>query len=314
VPIEQVTEATTKIARGEEINLSVTTGDEVEALATAVKRMAEDLKTYQAELVKSAKLATIGEMASEISHEIQNRISGLSLWLQYLDAEVEADDPKREYLEEMKQGLQGFMELLRALKQFYRTPILHCSDVDLNQLVHASLPYVQEQIEARKIELDLQLDSCLPPVHCDADKITSVILNLLVNAVDAVGDGGRVMVQTRNSDLRPQTSDLRPEDELSVGNAVVLTITDNGVGIAEEDLSRIFYPFYSTKAGGSGLGLAIASNLIAAHGGKIEVDSQPGQGTTFTVIFPRMTRMNTNEIREDSRGFVDGYGENLITR
>jgi signal transduction histidine kinase len=279
VPLEQVTRATADIARGQfDLTLGIATGDEVEELAVAVQRMAEDLKTYQAELIKSAKLATIGEMASEISHEIQNRISGLSLWLQYLDAEVEADDPKREYLKEMKQGLQGFMELLAALKQFYRTPILQLSEVNLNELVRESLPYIQERIEARKINVELQLDSSLPLVTCDAEKITSVILNLLVNAVDAVADGGRIRIHTGSQN--------HPD-----GQTAILSVTDNGQGIAEEDLPRIFYPFYSTKAGGSGLGLAIASNLILAHGGKIEVKSRVGEGTTFTVILPQASAL-----------------------
>lgn len=222
-------------------------------------------------MVRSAKLATIGEMASEISHEIQSRISGLSLWTQYLDAEMAPDDPKREYLGEMKQGLQEFMELLGALKQFYRTPVLHWADADLNQLVRQSLRHVQERTEARKIGVDLHLDPDLPPVRCDREKVKSVIINLLVNAVDAVGEAGRIRIRTCAQDRAD-------------GQTVMLYVTDNGSGIAAEDLPRIFYPFYSTKASGSGFGLAIASSVVSAHGGKIEVESRVGEGTTFTVI------------------------------
>jgi len=298
-PLEQMAEATTKIARGQfEINLGITTGDEVEELASAVKQMADDLKQYQVELIRSAKLASLGEMASELSHEIQNRISGLSLWIQYLDAEMEPDDPKREYLEEMKQGLRGFISLLADLKQFYRTPILQLSDTDLNELVRESLQYIEQQVEDRKIEVELRLDPALPAFQYDADKLNSVILNLLLNAVEAVGDQGRILVQTRASDFRPQTSDFRPQAEMPEGKAVIFSVTDNGSGIAEEDLPRIFYPFYSTKAGGSGLGLAIAANLVSAHGGKIEVESRVGQGTTFTVTLQTTDlRLQTTDFR-----------------
>ncbi len=283
VPLEQVAGSTSKIARGQfDINLVVNTGDEVEELAEAVKQMADDLKKYQGELIKSAKLAAIGEMASEVSHEIQNRISGLSLWIQYLDAEIEASDPKREYLQEMKQGLKGFITLLENLKQFYRTPILHLSDVSLNELARESLQYIEQRIEAQKIEVEWRLDSDLPPIKCDPEKIKSVIINLLVNAVES--GGNRIVVET-GLEVRPLTSNLGSSGELQSHRVTVLSVEDNGNGIAEEDLPRIFYPFHSTKAGGSGLGLAIISNLVSAHGGKIEAQSQPGRGAKFTVTF-----------------------------
>lgn len=273
VLLEQVTEATEKIAQGQfDINFRIATGDEVESLASAVKRMADDLKTYRAELVRSAKMAAIGEMASEVSHEIQNRISGVSLWIQYLDTEFDKDDPRREYLEEMKQGLQGFTGLLNDLKQFYKTPLLQLSDVNLNELVSAALPHVEERVKKRGIEVELRLTPEPLSLKCDYEKIKSVVLNLLINAVDAVEDGGRIEIETRAV--------------ASAGSkALLLSVKDNGCGIGEADLPRIFYPFYSTKGSGSGLGLAIASNLVAAQRGKIEVASAHGQGSTFTVVF-----------------------------
>jgi signal transduction histidine kinase len=280
-PLEQMARATTKIARGQfDINLDIKTGDEVEELAGAVKQMADDLKNYQAELIKSEKLAAIGEMASEVSHEIQNRISGLSLWIQYLDAEIEPEDPRREYLQEMKQGLQSFLKLLANLKQLYKAPLLQKVDTDLNELVRDSLPYVEQQIRDEEIELELQLDSDLPAIRCDADKIKSVILNLLINAAEA--NGNHIVVQTKTSAATQQMSDI---GSLERSKAVVLTVEDNGTGITAEELPRIFYPFHSTKAGGSGLGLAIVSNLVTAHGGTIEVQSEAGRGARFTITF-----------------------------
>ncbi len=277
VPLERVSVATARIAQGDfDINLTVRTGDEVESLAAAVKRMADNLKRYQAELVRSAKLATIGEMASEISHEIQNRISGVSLWTQYLDAELAAGDPRREYLEEMKQGLKGFTSLLEDLKQLYRTPILHFDELNLNELIKASVVSVEQQVRSQDIETALRLDPTLPAVRCDAEKIKSAILNLVLNAIEAVEPGGCIEIATRS---------LASEAD---SHGVTVSVSDNGRGISEEDLPRIFYPFYSTKGGGSGLGLAIASNLVAAHGGKIEVSSRQGEGATFTITLPQM--------------------------
>lgn len=279
-PLEQVSAATSEIAGGRfDVKLDITTGDEVEDLASAVKQMAGDLRDYQAKLVRSAKLATIGEMASEISHEIQNRISGLSLWIQHLDSETGPNDPRSEYLVELKQGLGGFTDLLRDLKQLYRTPVLEYSDIDLNALVRETLLYVEDRARERQIQVELQLEPVLPNVRGDAEKIRSVLLNLLINGIDSIQNKGRIVVCTCSSQLGDQKSNLN-------GDAVKLSVKDSGCGIAEEDLPRVFYPFYSTKAGGGGLGLAISSNLIAAHGGKIEVDSRVGEGTKFTVILP----------------------------
>lgn len=281
-PLEQVSEATSEIARGQfGVNLDIATGDEVQDLASAVKQMAGELKDYQSRLVRSAKLAAIGEMASEMSHEIQNRISGLSLWIQYLDSEIGLDDPRREYLEEMKQGLKGFMDLLADLKQLYRTPVLEPTDVDLNLLARETLPYVEDRARERNVRIELYLDPDLPAIFCDAEKVRSVLLNLLINGIDSIEGEGRIIVRTLTSNLNPTTG--APD-----GKAVMISVSDTGGGIAEEHLSHIFYPFYSTKAGGSGLGLAISSSLVAVHGGRIEVDSRIGEGTTFTVILPLM--------------------------
>lgn len=283
VPLERVAAATTRIAQGHfDINLSVDTGDEVEDLAAAVKHMADDLKKYQEELVRSAKLVAIGEMASEISHEIQNRISGVSLWIQYLDAELDSKDPRREYLEEMKLGLRGFIGLLEDLKQFYKTPLLHLSEVNVNDLIRTSLPMIEQRITERRISLELLLDPALPAISCDGEKIKSVILNLVINAIEAVEEKGRIEIQT---------SSLDSGAERASRSKVKFSVRDNGCGIAEQDLARIFYPFYSTKGSGGGLGLAIASNIVSAHRGKIEVDSGVGEGTSFTVT------LQTSDVR-----------------
>lgn len=274
VPLERVAKATSLIAQGQfDISLGIRTGDEVEELASAVGLMSEDLKKYREELLRSAKLAAMGEMASEISHEIQNRVSGVSLWIQHLDAELEKDDPRREYLDEMKQGLQGFNNLLADLKRVYRTPLLNLSEVNLNDVVTGSLPSVDQRIRERAIRAELRLDPGLPKVPADAEKLQSIILNLIVNSVEAVDNGGHIIVQT--SLVSPAGSN-RP-------TAVKVSVSDNGTGISEQDLSRVFHPFYSTKRGGSGLGLAIAWNIVSAHGGRIEVESGAGEGATFTV-------------------------------
>ena len=269
-PIERVSLATANIARGEVTpDLEINSGDEIEDLANAVKSMSSDLKKYQDELVRSAKLATMGEMTARISHEIQNRLSGMSLWVQYLDSELKEDDPMRGYLNEMKQGLEGFTDLLANLKSYYRTPKLDLGEVNVNSLVENSIPFVREKIDAKEAEISLNLVS-LPIIKADYEKLRSVIINLLLNAVEAIDNGGRIGVTTK---IRVTKGIPR----------IKLLVSDNGAGIGDADLSQIFFPFYSTKSSGSGLGLAISSNIISAHKGKIDVESELGKGTTFSV-------------------------------
>ncbi len=273
-PIEKVSFATTRIARGDPIaDLDIRSGDEIEDLALAVKRMNADLKSYQGQLVQSAKLATMGEMTARISHEIQNRVSGISLWVQYLDSELKESDPMHDYLDEMKQGLKGFTDLLANLKSYYRTPVLEKSKVDINRVVEKSLPFVKENLESKNAEIDISLSASIPKIEADEEKLVSVVSNLLINAIDAVDENGRISVTT------DYTYPERPSE-------AVIKVSDNGAGIEEEDLPQIFYPFFSTKTSGSGLGLAIASNIVGAHEGKIDVESEVGSGTTFTVSLP----------------------------
>ena len=240
IPLEKVSLATTQIARGQgDLNLNVKTGDEVEDLADAVARMNGELQDYQKRLVQSTKLATMGEMTSEISHEIQNRISGISLWLQHLDSEIDQDDPKREYLEEMKQGLAGFMEMLGSLKAYYQDPVLNLAEVDINLLVSDSIPFVREKLDEKRVVVNETFETDLPTVKGDSEKLKSVVLNLLINAADSLPEGGEINIKTQTTEA----------------DGVCLEIFDNGKGISEKELSRIFYPFFSTKSGGSGFGI-----------------------------------------------------------
>ena len=269
IPLEKVNDATALVGRGNfDLELDVETGDEIEDLAGAIKDLNADLIEYQSQLVQSAKLATIGEMASEISHEIQNRISGLSLWLQCLDTDAVTDSQRRQYVDEMKQGLEGFMIMLATLKQYYKTPVLMLASVNLNDLVSDSLLFVDEELVAKGLSLEKALDSDVPSFIGDDEKLKSVIINLVLNAIDAVEEGGTIRIKTERYD----------------SERIGLSVVDDGCGIADEDLSRVFYPFYSTKDGGSGLGLAVCSNIISAHGGEIKVKSELGKGTEFRVL------------------------------
>lgn len=283
IPLEKFDRATKQIARGDlDIDVEVTTGDEVEDLARTFRAMTADLREYQEKLVRSAKLATIGELASEISHEIQNRISGISLWLQYLDSEIPDDDPRREYLNEMKQGLKGFMEMLANLKQYYKTPVLNVEPVDVAEIVGTAVRFAEAHTEGKEVGFSTETSDDIPPILADRELLKSVLLNVVINAAEAVEPGGEVSVVTERID-----------------GAILISVSDDGCGIPEDDLARIFYPFFTTKTSGSGLGLAIASNVVEAHSGKLHVRSERGAGSVFTIELPVPSEIRTKDSRID---------------
>jgi signal transduction histidine kinase len=160
------------------------------------------------------------------------------------------------------------MEMLANLKEYYKTPVLDLIGVDLNSLLIDSLPFIKEKVVSNSIDIKTEFYSNIPEVKVDEEKLKSVILNLMLNAIDAVEENGKIEIKT----------DYKINEQ-----EVCIEIRDNGCGIADKDLSRIFYPFYSTKSGGSGLGLAISSNIISAHKGRFEVDSEVNKGTIFKI-------------------------------
>ncbi len=269
-PIENVSRATAAIAKGNHnLDLNVNTGDEVEDLARAVSDMNRDLQKYQEQLVESTRLVAMGEMTSEISHEIQNRISGISLWLQHLDSEVSEGDERREYIEEMKLGLAGFYDMLAGLKEYYRKPALEISEFELSPFIRETVSYTEEKAKQEGVRVTCGSLTGPKTVAADREKLQSVVLNLLINGIEASAKDGKVRISTQTS-----------------GNDLLLTVEDAGPGIPNTELHKVFFPFYTTKSSGSGLGLAISKNIVAAHGGGIKIRNGGKCGATFEVRIP----------------------------
>jgi len=157
---------------------------------------------------------------------------------------------------------------------------------DLSEVIDRCIKLVQHKMDMAGVQLNLELASELPPVHCDPAQIEQVVLAMVINAIDALPQGGNLWISAQ-----------------ATGSQMMLTVRDDGIGIPEEHLAHIFEPFYTTKeAGGSGLGLAISQNIVERHGGQIEVDSVAGRGTTFRVLLP-----------VDIQKFATGREENRTT-
>jgi two-component system, cell cycle sensor histidine kinase and response regulator CckA len=261
----------------------------------AISRDITEQRELEAQLRQSQKMEAIGQLAGGIAHDFNNILTVIQGFAQTLtDGD---DDPlsRRIATQHIVEAAERAAGLTRQLLAFGRRQVMQPRDVDLNDLV-ASLTKMVQRVLGEDINLQLQLSARPIAAHADPGLIDQVLMNLVLNARDAMPNGGLLRIDTF-------------ERTLAGGRQAVIRVVDTGTGIPEERLSRIFDPFYTTKdAGkGSGLGLATAFGIMAQHGGRIMVSSRVGSGTTFEVILPLAARnpepaIATKQLQVPSRG------------
>jgi nitrogen-specific signal transduction histidine kinase len=253
--------------------------EEIRRLQGIVDRTAvvlENLRGFE-QLKEQHRLAGLGTMAAGLAHEIRNPLAGIKGAAQYLQGDVtpeELDDFVSLIVEETDR-LNG------VVSQFlvYARPFeVRAEASDANELVERTMGLVRAEGHPAGVILTCHLAAGLPDVQMDRDRIQQVLLNLLHNALHAIDGKGTISVRTSVGRLRRQSGRGRP--------ALTIQITDDGPGITPEDMEKLFIPFFTTRPQGTGLGLAISRRLVEAHGGEIDVRSQPGAGSTFTVRLP----------------------------
>lgn len=249
-------------------------------LEIKVEERTRQLQAAQKKLLHSDRLASLGQLSASVAHEINNPISGVLNLSMLLQRMLKADGVPPERLEEFRKYLvQVTNETARVgrivsdLLAFSRRSKPQRAPADLNRIVKSTLSLVQHKMKLSNVAVETRLQDDLPAALCDASQIQQVVLNLLLNAAEA-------------TQAKPERR-VTVETSCAEGN-VVLTVADNGEGILPENQAKIFDPFFTTKPEGKGvgLGLAVSYGIIQAHGGDIEVKSQPGVGTTFTVSLP----------------------------
>lgn len=278
----------------ERLKLAVAELNEMQqTLEDKVEERTQQLKAAQRKLVQSDRLATLGQLAASVAHEINNPVSGvlnLSMLLERLMASgtypVGREAEFRKYLSLISTETARVGRIVSDLLAFSRRSKPQRAPADLNKLVRTTMGLADHKLKLISAQIVLDLQENLPLVECDASQIQQVILNLVLNGAQAMQPrgGGTLTIRTR----------LIPQDD-----SVELCVQDTGEGIAPENLSKIFDPFFTTKAEGKGvgLGLAVLYGIVKAHEGEVEVASQRNQGTTFTVTLP-LKSSNTAEQRE----------------
>jgi two-component system NtrC family sensor kinase len=251
-------------------------------LEDKVQERTQQLKLAHSKLLQSDRLASLGQLAASVAHEINNPISGV-LNLSMLMQRIMTDDgvPRgrvsefRKYLALVTSETSRVGRIVSDLLAFSRRSKPQQSNADLNQIISSTLTLINHKLKLSNVEVVTDLPPDLPPVYCDAAQMQQVLVNLLMNGAESMYSkgGGRLTVTTRPAADR---------------GSVVISVSDTGEGIREENLPKIFDPFFTTKPEGKGvgLGLAVLYGIVDAHHGEISVQSKVGQGTTFTLTLP----------------------------
>lgn len=284
-PIERLAYASQEITEGNlDVRVEHPSNDELGDLADRFNEMASTLqerdkllKEYaKTKIMESERLALIGQLAANVAHELNNPLQGIVTFSHLLMEKFPEDDDNNAIapsLERVVTQANRCRDIIRGLLDFSRQRKPDKTIVDLNSVLQECVRLVENQAKFHNIQIVQEFDPKLPRIILDPSQLQQVILNLIINAAEAMDDGGVLTIST---------------EHMTADHAVKISVSDTGCGIPEENMDRLFDPFFTTKevGHGTGLGLAISYGIIREHGGYLEVDSEVGQGTTFTIYLP----------------------------
>ena len=298
-PVSQLRKATAEIEKGNfDYSLDIQSLDEIGSLAASFKKMCLELKETYAKLhgkieaadddlkkayqelqekqnllVQKEKLASVGQLSAGVSHELNNPLSTILMFSHTLLRQLPVDSPLREDVEMIVAEADRCRNIVRGLLDFARQSHLSKFETDIAQLIEDVFSIMSVKADAKGVRLNRQVQPHIPLVRIDGDQVKQLLVNLVDNGIDANHPGGIVRIEA---------------GMISEGRQLEIKVSDNGCGIAEENLPNLFTPFFTTKqmGKGTGLGLAIAYGVVKMHAGSIQVDSSVGTGTTFTVTLP----------------------------
>ncbi len=251
--------------------------DELAVLASQINRLGDQLnhmkqeleKSHQSELERAERMASVGELAASIAHEIRNPVAGISSAMQVLSSELPPGDERAVIFDEIVHQTQRVNRAVNDLLSYARPSTPELSVGSINEPFLRALVLMEAQQHAAKVEIVRQIEPNLPPVLLDADQMKQVFVNLVMNALQAMHNGGILTLRTYTE-----------------GEDVIVEVADNGPGIPENVIHDIFKPFFTTKHQGTGLGLSICRSIIESHCGRMEVKSIKGEGATFRITLP----------------------------
>jgi len=255
----------------DELDFIITVAEQCACIIERVQLMENQQAQFDHLATQMEKMSSLGRMAAGIAHEINNPLAGILLYSSNMSKKVPQGGPLEEGLNIIIKETQRCKTIIQGLLEFARDREPQKVPADINAIMETALGILDNEFRLRHVGLELQLAENMVKTLLDENQIEQVFINLLLNAIHAVEENGRVTIQTAVD---------------SENNKVQVEITDNGCGIAADDIEKIFEPFYSTKAKGTGLGLAVSYGIVKNHQGDIRVYSVPGEITRFTIELP----------------------------
>jgi two-component system nitrogen regulation sensor histidine kinase NtrY len=277
-PVEQLARAAQDVAAGHwDARVEVHGGDEVAQLAESFNRMTAELQAQRERLVQTERVAAWRELARRLAHELKNPLFPLQLTVENLmrartQSPEQFDEIFRESSGTLLAEISNLKTIIGRFSEFSKMPHPQLQGLQVNEILRGAVKVFQAQLQApgqAPITSQLELDEGLGPIAADPDLLHRALSNLVLNAMDAMPNGGTLTLRTRRDH----------------GN-VIIEVTDTGTGMTREECERIFTPYYTSKQYGTGLGLAIVQSVVSDHGGRISVQSEPGRGTTFVIKLP----------------------------
>ena len=280
----------------------------VQNLLSKILNYTEQLKSANAQLgeaqellIQAEKFKAIGQLASGIAHEVKNPLGIILQDINYLEENKPTDEEFLRLMSMMKKHINRADDIITALVDFSRTSKIDIKPLDLNSLLDNSLLLIKHRTESKKVKFVKEYANDLPKILADNVKMEQVFVNIFLNAVQAMPDGGTLTIRTylkKFETMGLRTGRGNASDLFNPGETVALAdIEDTGVGISKESLGRIFDPFFTTKGPreGTGLGLSVSRNIVEQHGGLIGIESKEGHGTKVTIVLQTLGGQNGRE-------------------
>lgn len=237
-------------------------------LEKRVREKTQELQNAQREIIQTEKMSTLGFLSAGMAHEIRNPLNSIALYVQLIKGEKD-DTEKLDFLEKIEFEILRIDGILRKLLDAVKRPPFQLEEVSIEKVIDSSLEMLRSRLEMHGILVTRDFRSSPPPIQADPSEIEQIFINLFINSIEEMPDGGELTILMDQNDDR-----------------LLLRVTDTGKGIPQENLSRLFDPFFTTKAAGTGLGLTLVLRIVRTYRGKIDVESTEGTGTTFTISLP----------------------------
>jgi two-component system NtrC family sensor kinase len=278
-PLKKLAKATDVITEGrlpEKIKFE--SKDEIGNLTRSFNQMVKNLRRVQDELVKSEKLVSMGRLASGVAHEVRNPLNTMNVTVGLLKRRIAEKPEVLELAETISAEISRLDHFISEFLSYSRQPPPKPTPTDVNEMVDEILSGHSAMAQGNRVVFKKRLDPSLPPFYLDPFQVERALINIVVNAIEAMPEGGELVVST---EWHPST------DGKSNGDYLALSVADTGKGMSSEELHSVYDPFYTTKVLGTGLGLSLSQSIIESHGGTIQIKSIVDWGTTITVKLPR---------------------------